>query len=197
LPADAGVCWKTAAGRFYRCTDSGVWRNVLGELQQDADEHGRLDRSKHFVDGSSVRAHQHAAGAKGGTAENEAFGRSRGGLSTEFHVRADDNGKPLALLLSAGQRHEATLSEPLMEHKAVYLLLVRRTPTLLAWWATKATAMTESAATSPDQDSRWCSRCDPTGAPIPTSTERRTVSATRLSLRQEGVLAYLREMPGQ
>jgi hypothetical protein len=104
LPADAGVCWKTAAGRFHRCTDSGVWRNIVGGLQEDADEHGRLDRSKHFVDGISVRAHQHATGAKGGTAKNEAFERSRGGFSTNFHIRADDNGKPLALLLPAGHR---------------------------------------------------------------------------------------------
>jgi hypothetical protein len=104
LPADTGVCWKTAAGRFHRCTDSGVWRNVLGQLQKGADEHGRLDRSKHFVDGSSVRANRRATGAEGGTAENEAFGRCRGEFAAKMHVRANDNGKPLTLLLSAGQR---------------------------------------------------------------------------------------------
>ena len=109
------MCWKTAASRFYRWTDSGVWQAVLVELQKDADEHGLLDWSKHFVDGSSVRVHQHAAGVRGSTPENEALDRSRGGGTTKFHLRAEGNGKPLTLLLSAGQRHESTLLEPLME----------------------------------------------------------------------------------
>jgi transposase len=119
LPADAGVCWKTAASRFYRWTDSGVWQTVLVDLQKDANEHGRLDWSKHFVDGSSVRAHQHATGARDSTQENEALGRSRDGFTTKFHVRAEGNGKPLTLLLSAGQRHESKLLEPLMEKGGV------------------------------------------------------------------------------
>lgn len=114
LPADAGVCWKTAASRFYRWTASGVWRKVLDALQEDADGRGNLDRSRHFVDGSSVRAHQHAAGARGGRQDDEALGRSRGGFSAKFHVKAEGNGKPLAFVLSPGQRHEAKLFEPLM-----------------------------------------------------------------------------------
>lgn len=119
LPTDAGVCWKTAASRFYRWTASGVWQKVLGELQKDADEHGNLDWSRHFVDGSSVRAHQHAAGACGGRQDDEALGRSRGGFSTKFHVRAEGSGRPIAFVLSPGQRHEAKLFEPLMNIGAV------------------------------------------------------------------------------
>ena len=119
LPADAGVCWKTAASRFYRWTASGVWQKVLDELQEDADGRGDLDRSRHFVDGSSVRAHQHAAGARGGRQDDEALGRSRGGFSTKFHVRAEGSGKPVAFVLSPGHRHEAKLFEPLMEVGAV------------------------------------------------------------------------------
>lgn len=115
LLADAGVCWKTAASRFYRWTASGVWQRVLAELQRAADEHGGIDWSMHFVDGSSVRAHQHAAGARGGRQDEEALGRSRGGFSTKFHVRAEGSGKPVAFVLSPGQRHEAKLFEPLME----------------------------------------------------------------------------------
>lgn len=57
LPADAGVCWKTAASRFYRWTASGTWQKILDELQKDADQEGEIDWSKHFVDGSSIRAH--------------------------------------------------------------------------------------------------------------------------------------------
>jgi transposase len=59
--------WKTVASRFYRWQKAGVWDRILSESQRRADEEGRLDWSLHFVDGTVVRAHQDAAGAKGGT----------------------------------------------------------------------------------------------------------------------------------
>lgn len=58
--------WRTVASRFYRWFKAGVWTQVLAALQAKADAEGRLDWNIHFVDGSVVRAHQHAAGAKGG-----------------------------------------------------------------------------------------------------------------------------------
>ncbi|CAA9295244.1 MAG: Mobile element protein [uncultured Gemmatimonadaceae bacterium] len=68
---------------------------MLAVLQQQADVAGQLDWNTHYVDGTVVRAHQHAAGAVGGQA-HEALGRSRGGFSTKVHVRAEGGGKPLA-----------------------------------------------------------------------------------------------------
>ena len=59
--------WKTVSSRFYRWHNAGVWDRVLAELQRRADADGRLDWTLHFVDSTVVRAHQHAAGAKGGT----------------------------------------------------------------------------------------------------------------------------------
>ena len=59
--------WKTVSSRFYRWQKAGIWDRVLAELQRRADAEGRLDWSLHFVDSTVVRAHQHAAGAKGGT----------------------------------------------------------------------------------------------------------------------------------
>lgn len=58
--------WRTVATRFYRWTRSGLWQRILAELQREADAAGRLDWSVHMVDGTSIRAHRHAAGAKGG-----------------------------------------------------------------------------------------------------------------------------------
>ena len=52
------------ASRFYRWRRQGVWDRVLQALQADADAEGELDWLVHFVDGSVVRAHQHAAGAR-------------------------------------------------------------------------------------------------------------------------------------
>ena len=56
--------WETVASQFYRWVRAGVWQTVLAALQQQADAAGRLDWSAHFVDGTSIRAHQHAAGAR-------------------------------------------------------------------------------------------------------------------------------------
>lgn len=36
-----------------------------------------------------------------------------------MHLRAEGNGKPITFILTAGQRHEATVFEPLMEQGAV------------------------------------------------------------------------------
>jgi transposase len=58
--------WKTISSRFYRWQRAGIWDRVLAALQRRAAGEGRLDWSLHFVDSTIVRAHQHAAGAKGG-----------------------------------------------------------------------------------------------------------------------------------
>jgi transposase len=57
----------TVSSRFYRWRQAGVWDRILAALQRQADAEGHLDWTLHFVDGTTVRAHQHAAGAKGGT----------------------------------------------------------------------------------------------------------------------------------
>jgi transposase len=59
--------WKTVSSRFYRWQSAGIWQRILEKLQQRADGGGKLDWSLHYVDSTVVRAHQHAAGAKGGS----------------------------------------------------------------------------------------------------------------------------------
>jgi transposase len=106
--------WSTVANRFYAWQHSGLWDQLLTDLQQAAHERGELDWSLHFVDGTMIRAHQHAAGARKGGGD-QALGRSRGGFSTKLHLRAEGQGKPMLFRLTAGQRHEQTMFEPLME----------------------------------------------------------------------------------
>ena len=60
--------WRTVYSRFRRWQRAGVWERVLAALQAETDAHGDLDWSLHFLDGTTVRAHQHAAGAKKGGA---------------------------------------------------------------------------------------------------------------------------------
>jgi transposase len=105
--------WSTAWSRSRRWTAAGVWARVLALLQREADVAGALDWDTHLVDGTVVRAHQHAAGAIGGQ-DSEALGRSRGGFSTKVHVRAEGGGKPLALVVSGGERHESRYVEVLL-----------------------------------------------------------------------------------
>ena len=59
--------WRSVATRFYRWTGAGLWERILAVLRQFADARGRIDWEVHMVDGTSVRAHRHAAGAKGGS----------------------------------------------------------------------------------------------------------------------------------
>lgn len=66
-----------------------------------------------------IRAHQHAAGARGTGQEQEALGYSQGGFSSKIHLRCEAHGKPVTFLVSAGQRHEAVMFEPLMEQGAL------------------------------------------------------------------------------
>jgi len=52
--------WKTVYTRFSRWTVQGIWQRVLMQLTQDADTEGFL------IDGTIVRAHQDAHGARKG-----------------------------------------------------------------------------------------------------------------------------------
>lgn len=65
LPERYGA-WSTVSGRFYHWRKLGLWQQVLAALQMQADAEGKLNWDIHFVDGSVIRAHQHAAGAKRG-----------------------------------------------------------------------------------------------------------------------------------
>ncbi len=56
--------WTTVSSRFYRWQKNGVWERILAALQAEGDQQGQVDWELHFVDGTVVRAHQHAAGAK-------------------------------------------------------------------------------------------------------------------------------------
>jgi transposase len=114
--------WKTVASRFYRWQAADIWRGILAWLQQEADADGKLDWSLHFVDGTTIRARQQAAGArrpKDTGHPDEALGRSKGGFSTKIHVRAEGGGRPMVTLITAGQRHEQSVFEALMETGAI------------------------------------------------------------------------------
>jgi transposase len=53
--------WKTVYNRFARWAARGVWERIFKELQVEIDDAGSL------IDSTIVRAHQDAAGGKGGS----------------------------------------------------------------------------------------------------------------------------------
>jgi transposase len=58
-----------------------------------------------MIDGTIIRAHRHAAGARDGQ-EKQGLGRSCGGFSSKIHAKVDSLGMPLAFIVTSGQAHE-------------------------------------------------------------------------------------------
>ena len=96
-----------AAQTFIRWGRLGVWERLLTMAQLRGVALGMA-----FLDGTSIRAQQKAAGAaKKGPAPTlrgvgEALGRSRGGYGTKACVIADSAGRAVAFALAPGQAHE-------------------------------------------------------------------------------------------
>ena len=59
--------WQSVATRLYRWTRTGLWERILAELRRMADARGCIDWEVHMIDGTNVRAHHCAGGAKGGS----------------------------------------------------------------------------------------------------------------------------------
>lgn len=110
LPDEFGE-WNTIFKRFARWSDKEVWNNLHEHFIREPDMEWLL------IDSTVTRAHPCAAGApkkNGGQAE-QALGKSVGGFSTKIHATVDALGNPLRLLLTGGQRGDATQAIPLLE----------------------------------------------------------------------------------
>ncbi|RFU83880.1 IS5 family transposase [Streptomyces triticagri] len=142
LPEQYGP-WKTVHERHRRWSADGTWEMLLRRMQAEADAADEIDWDV-AVDSTSVRAHQHAAGARlappprahkgaravgqsrsgpggterpagGGGAGGEALGRSRGGFTTKIHLSADGRCRVLSLVITPGQCADCTQFQPVME----------------------------------------------------------------------------------
>ncbi|MFJ3673719.1 IS5 family transposase [Streptomyces sp. NPDC090106] len=112
--------WQTAHTRFRRYALDGVFTRALQQIQAHVDAAGDIDWLVQ-IDSTIVRALQHAAAtAKRGTHRpdepyDHALGRSRGELTTKIHLACGGKGRPLAILLTPGQRHDSICARPLLE----------------------------------------------------------------------------------
>jgi len=73
---------------------------------------GKIDAEWIFADGSYVRAHQHASGARRG--EERAIGKSRGGSTTKLHMLADAHGHPVDFEITGGDVHDVKAADALL-----------------------------------------------------------------------------------
>jgi transposase len=108
--------WWMAAQTFLRWSRLGV-RERLHRLVQ---EQRGPELGMAFLDGTVIRAHQKAAGARKdglapeASAEAQALGRSRGGCGTKGHALADARGRAIAFALTPGQAAELPQAEGLL-----------------------------------------------------------------------------------
>ena len=105
LPEQYGD-FRNVHRRFSRWAEKGIWARLLSVLAQEADTEYVM------IDSTVVRAHQHSAGAVGRDPNQQAIGRSRGGLS--IHALTDALGNPTRVLLTPGQAHDLVGSDVLL-----------------------------------------------------------------------------------
>lgn len=95
--------------RFSRWARTGVWQRVFDTLADEADNEYAM------LDSTIVRAHQHSAGAiKKPAGDDQAIGRSKGGLSTKIHALTDALGNPTGFFLSGGQASDLAGADHLL-----------------------------------------------------------------------------------
>ena len=108
LPSSYGY-WRSVHRRFKKWSDKGVWEELFQKTQVYP------DMETVMIDATIVRAHACSAGYGKESQPQQALGRSRGGFSTKIHALVDALGNPLKFILSAGQRHEISQAETLIE----------------------------------------------------------------------------------
>nr|EMP11107.2 transposase [Gordonia sp. NB41Y] len=126
LPVEVFGPWQTVWKRHRRYAQDGTWDRILTEILAQADAAGTIDW-KISVDATISRAHQHATNttrpdqdtgassnhknlaSNGGEPAGHGIGRSRGGLTTTIHRAVDGKGRPLANIVSGGQRNDGVM----------------------------------------------------------------------------------------
>ncbi|MER8406837.1 IS5 family transposase [Mesorhizobium sp. M1307] len=89
----------TCYNRFVRWRKAGVWDRLMDAITKAHDSKVQM------IDTSIVRVHQQGATGKKGDRDH-CLGRSRGGLTTKIHALVDAKGRPIKLMLTAGQKSD-------------------------------------------------------------------------------------------
>jgi transposase len=134
LPTRFGP-WESVYSRFRAYIKRGIFDKILEQLQQAALKKRRMKLRLVCFDGTYIRAHRHAAGARKkktddpkadakNSAREQALGRSKGGFTTKVHMICDGRGFPLAFILTSGNTHDSVV------FTALLALLLSRFPSM-------------------------------------------------------------------
>jgi transposase len=96
--------WNSVYTRWRRWCQRGLWPRLLAVLARNAQ--GRL----RFLDASHVKVHQDASNPAGGQ-QNQAMGRTKGGLNTKVNAWVDGHGRAVSLSLAPGQHADVCAAQ--------------------------------------------------------------------------------------
>jgi transposase len=98
--------WNSVYTRWRRWCQSGLWARLLRVLRRRA--RGVL----RFLDTAHIKVHQDGSNPAGGQ-QNQAIGRTKGGLNTKLGAWVDARGQAVFLTLAPGQRADVRVGEEL------------------------------------------------------------------------------------
>lgn len=96
--------WNSVYTRWRRWCQSGLWKRLLRVLARGA--RGKL----WCVDTSHIKVHQDASNPVGGQ-ENQAIGRTKGGLNTKLSAWVEGWGRAVSLSVAPGQAHDISIAK--------------------------------------------------------------------------------------
>jgi len=99
--------WNSIFSRFNDWSKKQIWDLLHTFCIDDP------DLEYVMIDATVVRAHACAAGYK--KQSNEGLGRSSGGFTSKIHASVDALGNPLKFIITAGQQHDVTQANSLLE----------------------------------------------------------------------------------
>lgn len=99
--------WAKVYSRFNDWSKKSKLINIFKSLVKDPDMEWKM------IDGSVIKAHQHAAGAR--KFEERAIGKSVGGNTSKIHMVVDSHGNPIDFEITAGQVHDIQMASELIE----------------------------------------------------------------------------------
>lgn len=99
--------WNSLYQYFRRWCRQGVWAQAFARLGP------AVRGTVRYLDSTHIKVHRCAANPAGGQAD-QAMGRTRGGLNTKLHALVDGRGRPVSLVLSAGQEADISYAEAVL-----------------------------------------------------------------------------------